>query len=238
MFEQTIYQNWANYFGCPAAAMFQTGATLVPVDRFSGDNVLALWHIGRHTFVEFDPALARQVESAVRALPANTGLTGNDLRSAWGDAAIKSQDVGLVHYLYPPDLPDFSPPAPFRLRQLTAADGAFLTALHQANTPEEVDDGFVEVSHLIAFGCLADNRLVAAASGYLRAGFMDIGVLTHPEFRRQGLGKGVVGAVCAWSTSQGIIAQYRCNAHNAGSHGVAKALNFRRYFTSESIWLR
>ncbi|MGE5602127.1 MAG: GNAT family N-acetyltransferase, partial [Nitrososphaerales archaeon] len=86
-------------------------------------------------------------------------------------------------------------------------------------------------------GCFADGRLLAASSGYRRAGFMDLGVLTHPGFRGQGLGKAVAGALCAWCAEQGVIAQYRCNTTNAASQALARALNFRLFFHSESLWL-
>ena len=93
------------------------------------------------------------------------------------------------------------------------------------------------MDHLIAFGCLAGGQLVAAASGYERAGFMDLGVLTHPAYRGQGLGKAVVGAICEWAIARNVIAQYRCNVLNIGSHGVARKLNLRLYFKQESIWM-
>lgn len=68
--------------------------------------------------------------------------------------------------------------------------------------------------------------------------FLDIGVLTHPEFRKKGLGRAVVGAVCDWSIQHDIIAQYRHNILNTGSQNVAKSLHFQTYFKSEGISLR
>ena len=66
---------------------------------------------------------------------------------------------------------------------------------------------------------------------------MDIGVLTHTKFRKLGLGKVVVGALSAWAIAHDIIAQYRCDIHNTGSLGIARALKFRHYFNSESVIL-
>lgn len=236
-FRRVIDRNWAQHFGCPVAVLRAPGTTVLPEDRYAGDGVIVLWHIGERVFVQFDPACADRLAQALRRFPPDHALSGHDLVRAWGAESVKSHDTGLVHYLYPPDLPDYTPPLPFALRHLTPADGDSMLALHNANTPEDVDEGYVEVMHEIAFGCFANDQLVAAASGYQRAGFMDVGVLTHPEFRRKGLGKAVVGAVCEWSIRQGFIAQYRNNVQNVSSHGVAKTLNFRLYFKSESVWL-
>jgi len=113
-----------------------------------------------------------------------------------------------------------------------------MQALHNACSPDEVDEGFVEVTHEIAFGCFCGETLAAAASGYTRTGFMDIGVLTHPAHRRHGLGRAVVGALADWSSAAaGAIPQYRCRGANLASRRVAESLNFRLYSQSEAVWL-
>jgi GNAT superfamily N-acetyltransferase len=237
-FENTIHQNWTNYFRRPVETAQQIGTTLLPETKYAGEKIIAIWHIGKHAFVQLDPSCQPQLEKLVSELPANTSLTGDLIQQAWGDEAILSRDVGLAYYLFPPDLPDYSPPQPFNLRQLTEADTDAMSALHAAKTPEDVDEGFVEVSHQIAFGCFLDGQMVSAASGYERTGFLDIGVLTHPKFRKKGLGKAAVGGLSDWANKHNIIAQYRHNIINANSQNVAKSLNFQMYFKTEGISLR
>lgn len=236
-FDQAIFENWANHFRCPLATFQQSGTTILPLERYAGEKIIVLWHIGKHTFVQLDPAYHRQIELLMRQLPDGSSLSGVELQRGLGDGAISSHDSFLVYYLYPADLPGYAPPSPFGIRRLTEADSGLMQGLHNANSPEDVEEGYVEVSHQIVFGCFAEEELVAAASGYERAGFMDIGVLTHPGFRRKGLGKAVVGALCDWSHANGFIAQYRFNKQNVGSRGVAEGLNFKRYFSSESSWM-
>ena len=238
IFESTLYQNWTEYFGSPSETIQQVGTTLLSESKYDGDKIIALWYIGKHTFVQLDPAYHFQLDELVKNLPANTSLTGDQIQKALGSETILSRDIGLAHYLFPQDLPDYMPPHPFILRPLTESDTDAMSALHSANTPEDVDEGYVEVTHQVAFGCFLDEQLVAAASGYERTGFLDIGVLTHPEFRKKRLGKAVVGALCNWSIQHDIIAQYRHNILNTGSQNVAKSLNFQMYFKSEGISLR
>lgn len=237
-FENIIYKNWTSYFGCPVETAQQNGTTLLPESKYDDDKIIALWYIGKHTFAQLDPAYHSQLDALVKKLPTHTSLTGDLIQKVWGDEAILSRDIGLSYYLFPQDLPDYIPPPPFTLRQLTEADADAMSALHAANTPEDVDEGYVEVTHLVAFGCFLDKQLVAATSGYERTGFLDIGVLTHPEFRKKGLGKGVVGGLCDWANQQDIIAQYRHNITNTGSQSVVRSLNFQMYFKSEAISLR
>ncbi len=237
-FENIIYQNWTGYFGCPVETAQQSGTTLIPESKYDGDKIIALWYIGKHTFVQLDPAYFPQLEKLVKELPVNTSLAGNHIEAAWSKDAISSRDAGLLHYLFPQDLPSYLPAEPFRLRQLSEADADAMSALHAANTPEDVDEGYVEVTHQVAFGCFSGEQLVAAASGYERTGFLDIGVLTHPEFRKKGLGKSAVGALCDWAAQNNMIAQYRHNVLNTSSQNVARSLNFQMYFKSEGVSLR
>lgn len=67
---------------------------------------------------------------------------------------------------------------------------------------------------------------------------MDIGALTHSAFRRKGLGKAVVGALCAWAIENGYIAQYRYNVENTASARVAQSLNFKLYAEEETLWMK
>jgi GNAT superfamily N-acetyltransferase len=237
-FENSIYKNWTDHFERPVETAQQNGTTLLPESKYEGDKVIAIWHIGNHSFVQFDPAYSAPLNTLVNNLPANTSLTGDLIQSAWGSEPILSRDIGLTYYLYPSDLAQYSPTPPFLLRRLSEADVEAMSALHSANTPEDVDEGFVEVTHRVAFGCFLGEQLAAAASGYERTGFLDIGVLAHPEFRKKGLGKAVVGAICDWANQNNIIAQYRHNILNTSSQHVAKSLNFQMYFQSEGIFLK
>jgi hypothetical protein len=237
-FEEIILNNWASRFQCSVSTIKQNGTALFPDEKYANQNLIILWHIGKHTFALFDPSCNGLMQDIIVRLPVNISLSGDNIQQVLGVNSIASHDIDLIHYLHPSALPNLVTPHTFNVQELALPDQEHLSVLHSNCTPEEVDDGYVEVNHEIAFGCFHDNELVSAASGYRMAGFMDIGVLTHTKFRKLGLGKVVVGALCTWAIAHNIIAQYRCNTHNTGSLGVAGALNFQRYFSSESIILR
>lgn len=236
-FEETILNNWANRFQCSVDTLKQPGTTLLPDEKYADQHAIILWRIAEHTFALIDPAYTQLLKDIILQLPPNTSLSGAAIQQALGEKTIESHDVDLIHYLPPLALPDLTVPPPFSVRALTLADQAQLATLHNHCTPEEVDNAYVEIDHEIVFGCFHGTELVAATSGYRIAGFMDIGVLTHLKFRKLGLGNLVVAALSAWAIAHNIIAQYRCNIHNPGSMGIARALKFRHYFSSENIVL-
>ncbi|MGB0385620.1 MAG: GNAT family N-acetyltransferase [Ardenticatenaceae bacterium] len=237
-FEQQIYQNWADYFECSVDALQQSGTLLFPREKYANTTGIIIWCIGQHSCVEMDPAYVDDVKELLKSLPDGTSLRIAHLQAAWGAERTAENFSGPLYYWYPANLPPLALAEPFTLRQLTLDDADHMTALEEANTPEDVEEAYIAVDHLIAFGCFAGDQLVSAASGYMRTGFMDPGVLTHPDFRGKGLGKAVVRAMCEWSIAQNIIMQYRCNEKNLGSVGIAQALHFTPYFTQEDVWIK
>ncbi len=237
-FEQTIHHKWTNSFGSPTERAYQSGTTLVPESSYEGKKVIVLEFIGSHTFAQIDPFYFQALNQLVQTLPGGTSLNGTHIQEAWGEKEIQSHGRGITYYLHPSDLPPHLPPQPFSVRKLSSEDAEGMTALHQASTAEEVEEGYVEVTHQIAFGCFHHEQLVAASSGYERRGFLDIGVLTHPGFRKKGLGRAVVGALCEWAVEKHIIAQYRHDALNLNSQHVAQSLGFKPYFKTEAFTFR
>jgi len=234
-FEEIIINNWATRFQCSVSTIRQNGTTLLPDEKYANQNLVILWHIGKHSFALCDPSDTALLRDIIVRLPINTSLSGDNIQQVLGINAISSHNIDLIHYLSPSDLPNLATPHSFHVRELALSDQEYLAALRSNCTPEEVSNGYVDMDHEIMFGCFHDNELVSAASGYRMAGFMNIAALTHTRFRKLGLAKVVVGALCKWAVVHNIIAQYRCNTHNTGSLGVARSLNFRHYFSSESI---
>lgn len=237
-FDEVIYKNRADYFHCPLETIHQFGTTLFPESKYEDKKLIVLEYIGKHTFAQIDPFYFQVLNNLVKDLPAETSLRGEHIQKTWEDNEIESQSIGLSYYLFPSDIPSYLPSSEFSLRQLTEADAENMSALHAANTAEDVEEGYVEVTHQIAFGCFLNDQLVAASSGYERTDFLDIGVLTHPEHRKKGLGKAVVGALCEWANEKNMTAQYRHDLVNISSENVARSLNFRPYFKTEAFTFR
>jgi len=68
-------------------------------------------------------------------------------------------------------------------------------------------------------------------------GFSDIGVITDPDYRRQGLGKAAVSGLCEALLQAGHerLILYRHEMENRGSQGVAESLNFQPIGLLEAV---
>jgi GNAT superfamily N-acetyltransferase len=237
-FETTIYYNWASHLGCQVESFSQPGPTLLPAEKLRGEAALTLWKVGQHSFLEFDPELAELISDTLANFPTEKSLTAEDLVTRFGEKRIAEREQGFSRYLFPEELPASALSAPYSVRPLTLTEAGALLALKGFLTSAEVEEGYVEIEHLVAFGCFSGAQLVAASSGYEMDGFLDLGVLTHSGHRRQGLGKAVVGALCVWAHEHGFLAQYRHAAENHGSARLAESLHFKVYAEEDTFWLK
>ncbi len=114
------------------------------------------------------------------------------------------------------------------IRELTT-DDAELWARFVAEAPEDdLDDAYVELDHWLVFGAIVDGRIVSAASMYPwdDSQLADLGVITLPDVRGQGLGRATVRAMSARALELGYEPQYRCQLDNAASVALAASAGF------------
>lgn len=236
-FEAQVYHNWAEQFGCSIEELHTVGTEVLPEEEFVGSHAIHIWTIMQHAFARHDPALTPILRNALAKGPNPVALTATHLAPTLNTYEIKKIEDSVLTYLYAPDLQPTPTPSPFDLRPLTLDDADALATMQAACHPDEVEEGEVSVEDEIGFGIFLDSALATVATGFRLTGFMDIGVLTHPDFRRRGLGKAAVTALCRWCIDHDIIAQYRCRVDNTGSRNIAARLGFNLIFAQQSIYL-
>lgn len=235
-FTQSVLQRWADRYGCTVDHLTTPGIERIPDESFAGSGGLHVWHIARRAFVRFDPTKSAMVDAVFEALGAPANLEPGRLTAlAEEQLMMRALDGGLLSYLYPPDFRPVATPAGFTMRPLEAGDAQALAELQVTCETDEVEEAEVSVEDEVGFGCFAGDRLVAVATGFSLTGFMDIGVLTHPDFRHGGLGRAGVSTLCTWCIERDILLQYRCAEKNTASHRLALGLGFATMFRSEHV---
>ncbi|OBU02622.1 GNAT family N-acetyltransferase [Morganella psychrotolerans] len=117
---------------------------------------------------------------------------------------------------------------PDYVRTLTAADEAIFTRLCAENNEDDLEIAGVEPDHHLVYGVFKNRQLVAAASAYPweTSRLMDIGVLTHPGYRKQGFASLAVRALSHAALQAGFTPQYRCQLNNEPSLALAEHSGF------------
>lgn len=117
---------------------------------------------------------------------------------------------------------------PGNIRNLTSEDADFFSEFEASATAQDLDDAFVALDHWKVYGVFEEEKLVAVASMYpwsKNLKIADIGVITLPKYRGQGLAKKLVLAISQSALLDGFQPQYRCQSDNLSSLTLAEKLN-------------
>jgi GNAT superfamily N-acetyltransferase len=239
--ETRLYENVAAQYKLDVERRSQPGTTIIEdsVDRQPHDWC-RLWTLDHHAYVQVHPVDAHYFHDLVKHKPADYRLTLDDIEAAY-PAQVAETSREFYYVLDAARFTPFTPDQRYTVRRLTAADaGAFETFLARC-TAEEKEAGDVSIDDEIgiAYGVLDTlgdgERIAAVASTYEYYGFIDVGILTDPDYRRQGLGKAAVSALSEQFLDKDELLLYRHVASNLGSMGIVRGLNYWQFAAMDAV---
>lgn len=225
--------------GLDASAASQPGVTVVPDDDRAGTRMASCYRVGDHLVIWCDPV---DIDTVIEFESFRGSPTFDDW-VPWGDsvgAELLGRGINrvLTAPLRPPDHD-----ALVRMDRDVPADVAKIVALTEACTADEIDDAAIELDSLDPYiWCTAtDDGTLSAFASALEfdqvPGWWDIGVLTHPDHRRQKLGAACVQALCATLLENGHRPTYRHEVGNTGSAALSESLGFETVIELAAIRL-
>lgn len=217
---------WRSGFGDAVGDLEIGGTTVIEVADREPDAWVALWPAGERVVTQVGPDVARRLRSVLADRPVGHRLTGDEVAAAcWPGRALDRQ----LQHLYVLDarrLPPVEAGPGRHARLLDESDRAAFDAFLARCSEDDREEGDVDIGgeHELTAGVYDGHRLVAVASMYAWRGFSDIGVLTDPAVRRQGVGRAAVAVLCRHLAEHARPVVYRHAADNLGSRGIARGL--------------
>lgn len=212
------------------------GTTVVADEGRNGSDVASAYVFGSHLVVFSNPDLADRLE------PFNASPFERDTQSpidefaAWAvEAGMEFLGTGAMRVLPAPirNAPTDSALPIVALDRDRPEDVARLTEFADTCDPDDVEQAAIEFDDLDpVIRCIEGSPggpIVAYGSALPEDDFggrFDIGVLTHPDHRKQGLGRLVVSRVANDLLAQGDVPIYRHELKNVGSAALAESLGF------------
>lgn len=222
-----IHAYWADRLSCFAGQLLDPGTHLA-TDTTADPYRIQIVQCGQSTVFRFHPDVLESVQSALPGYQQN-----EEIPCDWPEPGWTPTPTEKVYYLDPQK---FQPVEHSGVRPLTESDSLALTDLHRDCSPEDQQLSEVNIDHPAVFGCFLNDNLAAVASLIFQGDeIADVGVLTHPAYRGQGLGKAVVSAVCRWGLEHDRILQYWRLCTNRPSVKLADRLNFTLYATHQIL---
>ena len=157
------------------------------------------------------------------------------LRHVFGAAV--GQVIGPAWLGYA-DASDFRPAPTMGARLLGDQDLPQLQRLAAACGPVAWEHSGIHPARPPVFGCF-EGEVLAGAGMLERWGdrLLQVGIVTHPDYRGRGYGKAVVSAMTAHGLAAGGVVQYRTLQANLPSVGIAQALGFQRFAQTLAVRL-
>lgn len=230
-----IAVHWSTKLGCPIEALAQRETTLValpPLHRWLG---AFFFHTGSALVVTAPLPYLSVLHDAVDGRQPNEIFTIERAREIFG---VQAETIVGPAWLGYADSSDNHRLMGGHARQLHAEDAAALRTLRLACASEWELSGITAASPVI-YGVFADD--VLAAAGTVEDSGMDIlnlGIITHPDCRRQGYGRMVAAALTRYGMARNAVMQYRTLQSNAGSMAIAASLGYQPYGATIAVRLR
>lgn len=235
--EKVVYEFWADRFGCSLEDFSKAGTLFIRDKEITDPSRMILYQVDKMSVVRIFPALADQIW--VQDKHPET-LKMEEIQSMLGDGRQVSVSSTLLDkYLDPEDFTFFDPNGEFPARRVDAEkDKSILFSLFESCTKEDLDaaDIYIDDPDPVIFGLFDGEKMVAYASHrYWGESIADMGVLIHPEYRSQGLGKAVISALCEWCIQNKVVPMYRVFSHHEYSRRIPLALGFKDMVLVESL---
>lgn len=235
--EARVAAYWAGFLGCTPEQLETPGTWVGPhADAGLADyQGVYLLRRGESCVVSVPAPLLAMVTTQLAGLPATSSFDTLRLQRLFGDAIERIVGPAWQGYL---QAADFRPAAHPNVRQLAAADDPALRRLEEACDEREWEEVGIGRAEQVVFGAFVGDRLVAAGMGEpLAATLLHIGIITHPDYRRQRHGRAVVSAISAYGLEVGLVPRYQALAANTPSVAIARALGFTHFATTLAVRL-
>lgn len=229
---QKIHNHLATYFKLPMENVNQAGTSIFADEERDPSGTQVVWTLDKHVIVRTHPKFEAEFRALIeegQALSLTTIAENLDMtvEEQYNWYFVTEADFILHDYA-------------FTTRKLTKEDAEAFADFQAQCSEQERQVGEVGLEDEMIFGILDGNRIIAVASSFEWYGFVDIGVLTDPAYRGQGVGKAVVAAITSHylqNKEDERILLYRHETSNIGSEKIAKAVGWQRFATLDSIRL-
>ena len=239
-FEGVVYSYWAKRFDCDRDHFTLPGTLMILEENLEETKRTIIFHIDKMSIVRTAPSLAEEAGLAGGYQRDFGSLTANSLQNRIGDKyQIELSSTFLDCYLDPKDYKSFKPGPEFKTRRLDPErDAAYLDDLFGACTAEDLDQADIILNEPdpVIFGIFTGSQLAAYASHrYWDDVIADIGVLVHPGYRSQSLGKAVVSSLCSWCFENDIVPMYRVFDTHQISVKLSREIGFKEMVVIKSL---
>lgn len=223
-----VAQYWSETLGVSPEELVQPGILVVPHSKkLSGRNASWIFVHEDTCVISVPPGLVDELHQKAIGIPIESIQSPDSTHALFGDRIRRT--VGPAYQGYA-EAEDFRPCTSHDVRSLSDSDRPLLQRLADACGPVEWQNSGINVDDENLFGCFGDGKIVAASGIIPWANYAaNIGVITHPDYRRRGYGKAVASRAMQHILDQGDLVLYQTLVENVAAVRIAESLGCKAY---------
>lgn len=194
--------------------------------------------MGERTVIWCSPALAPRLATLVR----NAAISNDDFAQEAAELGGTFSGQGRFRLLLSPPHDIDSGTADLQvLSRDNPADCALIQDFIDACPEADLDEAELEMGDLdpVILVTLDQQGAISAYASTrpwdVNPNFDDVGILTRPDTRSQGLGTAAVAALARQQLAAGRVPLYNCNVDNLGSNRLAEVVGFELVQTVSAV---
>ncbi|WP_026735337.1 GNAT family N-acetyltransferase [Fischerella sp. PCC 9605] len=227
-----INQYWANRLQCSPTVFERSGTIAIATEQPETYSRIIVTRITQSAIVQVPP---NWVDAIVEELDLDQIVTAEQILATFADDKLEFGWRDFIWY-FPPDA--LASSLDQRVRSLNENDQKALEQLLEACSEEERELGNVNLNQALPVGLFDQSILISVASFIFDGDSVaDVGVITHPNHRGQGLGRLVVSELIRQGIECKRIIQYTTQEKNLSSKRLAESLGFWLYAVEEGIYV-
>lgn len=229
-FFSKIAKSWAKFFAISLETFLNPAISIIEEPDLRKTKIINFWTFDNKRIIQAPPDFYKKILKMNDEGAFKQSISMDDFTSKMENAGFHKDDLIYIYHLKPGELKRKPLYDEYSFRLLKLKDQLILKRLQFACSKFEVKNSWVKITHPQVLGCFFGNKLVAVASMVNFGDAKDIGVLTHPKFRRKGLGRLLISELCKKALRKNELLLYRCHDGNLGSISVARSLGFTKFF--------
>ncbi|UYP47083.1 hypothetical protein NEF87_003368 [Candidatus Lokiarchaeum ossiferum] len=229
-FFRKLAKSWAKFFSIPLENFLDPEISIIEEPDLKKTNAFNFWTFDKKRIIQVAPSFYKKILKMNDNNPLEQSISMEDFISKMESEGFQKDDLIYIYHLKPGELKRKPLFDEYTFRFLKLKDQFILKRLQFACSKFEVKNSWVKITHPEVLGCFHGKKLVAVSSMVNFGDAKDIGVLTHPKFRRKGLGRLLISELCKKALRKNELLLYRCHDGNLGSISVARSLGFTKFF--------
>ena len=234
-FEKIVQKEISNLINVPSKFK---NIIIASNEEYENKKKITIYQMKLNSIIITAPSLFDEISSNISNLEKQSRVYIDQLKKLLNLNKHKIKDKTIYLFLKPNDYNHPSFENKYRISRLDKKYKSQFEKFKSECSKKDLKEALVSLEDSVVFGCFYKDKLIGVASYWFWGEkIADIGVVVHPKYRQQGVGKVLVSKLCEWGINNQKINLYRHNEINKKSHFLALSLNFKNHFFVEDMSL-